>query len=185
MVWMKTRNNSFPTLEELVAANLAAPSRAKMRKQWPCLDGLSKKDRNLALNRLWRHLNREKKLETDRKWHSENRERSNEKKRDWYYRNHEQAKAKYRAFSKTQAGKEISKRYYQKCDKEKKSARRKSFRAIKSGRLVPEPCEICGQTPTQGHHEDYSKPYDVRWLCNKHHNAVHRKHNRLILPERK
>jgi hypothetical protein len=40
--------------------------------------------------------------------------------------------------------------------------------AIKYGRLKPEPCR-CGTQKTEAHHEDYTKPLDVRWLCKKHH----------------
>lgn len=48
--------------------------------------------------------------------------------------------------------------------------------AIKDGRLVaPEKCEDCGLlTPLHGHHDDYSKPYDVRWLCQFCHSKWHR-----------
>mgnify|MGYP001563464033 CR=1 FL=1 len=45
-------------------------------------------------------------------------------------------------------------------------------RAIRLGLLVPKPCEACGVTDVQAHHDDYSKPLDVRWLCRTHH-AVH------------
>lgn len=36
--------------------------------------------------------------------------------------------------------------------------------AIRDGRLHKNPCR-CGETKVQGHHEDYSKPLDVEWLC--------------------
>ena len=43
-----------------------------------------------------------------------------------------------------------------------------------TGKLAPQPCEVCGATERiQGHHDDYSKPLDVRWLCAIHHKAVH------------
>ncbi len=40
--------------------------------------------------------------------------------------------------------------------------------AIKTGVLIKQPCERCGNK-AQAHHEDYSKPLLVKWLCPKHH----------------
>ena len=46
--------------------------------------------------------------------------------------------------------------------------------AIKDGSLVRGECEVCGTNDkTEGHHDDYSKPLDVRWLCRKHHSQWH------------
>ena len=41
--------------------------------------------------------------------------------------------------------------------------------ALKSGELVRQPCEVCGDPDSEAHHEDYSKPLEVRWLCKPHH----------------
>jgi hypothetical protein len=57
---------------------------------------------------------------------------------------------------------------------ERTNARTKVARAVKSGRLVRQPCEVCG-AKANAHHEDYSKPLEVRWLCSKHHGEHHRK----------
>ncbi len=46
-------------------------------------------------------------------------------------------------------------------------------RALFRGELVRMPCEVCGDTKVVGHHDDYSKPVDVRWLCPKHHMILH------------
>lgn len=47
--------------------------------------------------------------------------------------------------------------------------------AVRDGRLKKEPCEICGRTDhIHGHHDDYDKPLDVRWLCPVHHSEAHR-----------
>lgn len=47
--------------------------------------------------------------------------------------------------------------------------------AVRDGRLIRLPCEVCG-AKAEAHHDDYSKPLDVRWLCKKHHVEWH-KHN--------
>jgi hypothetical protein len=47
--------------------------------------------------------------------------------------------------------------------------------AIRDRRLTKGPCEVgvgC-KGRVQAHHEDYSKPLDVRWLCTKHHRVAH------------
>jgi hypothetical protein len=46
--------------------------------------------------------------------------------------------------------------------------------AIKTGRLVRRPCLFCGSPETEAHHDDYSKPLNIEWLCQKHHREVHR-----------
>jgi hypothetical protein len=53
-------------------------------------------------------------------------------------------------------------------------ARNGVFQAVKSGRLIRLPCEVCGERNSEGHHDDYDKPLQVRWLCNRHHNEWHR-----------
>jgi len=52
-------------------------------------------------------------------------------------------------------------------------ARAAVYRAVRSGRLERQPCEVCGVETAQAHHDDYSNPLGVRWLCRKHHRAVH------------
>lgn len=44
--------------------------------------------------------------------------------------------------------------------------------AVRDGRLKRMPCEVCGVEKVQAHHTDYSKPLEVRWLCQKHHRLV-------------
>jgi ribosomal protein S27AE len=44
----------------------------------------------------------------------------------------------------------------------------------RAGKLIPQPCEKCGTSEDlQMHHEDYSKPLDVRWLCAECHQDEH------------
>lgn len=45
-------------------------------------------------------------------------------------------------------------------------------RAVRSGRLVRQPCP-CGSPESFAHHHDYSKPLDVEWLCRACHREEH------------
>lgn len=36
-------------------------------------------------------------------------------------------------------------------------------------------CEVCGAPRAHAHHDDYSLPLDVRWLCPIHHAEVHKR----------
>lgn len=56
---------------------------------------------------------------------------------------------------------------------EKHAAREALGIAVRDGRVQRRPCEICGSPDTEAHHEDYSRPLDVRWLCFKHHRIFH------------
>ena len=76
----------------------------------------------------------------------------------------------------------ITARYYAKCP-EKKRAHAAVARAVAAGRLKALPCEVCGELPTEAHHDDYDKPLEVRWLCHIHHKAVHAKADDLLRME--
>jgi hypothetical protein len=45
--------------------------------------------------------------------------------------------------------------------------------ALSKGELVRGECEVCGNPKVDGHHEDYSRPLDVLWLCRRHHRQLH------------
>lgn len=48
--------------------------------------------------------------------------------------------------------------------------------AVRDGRIERQPCAVCGETYAHAHHEDYSKPLDVLWLCPAHHHRLHAGH---------
>ena len=98
-----------------------------------------------------------------------------------YYADHREAKALYQ-------------RQYRAANREKIAARAKEYSrqhkiechvqgrtsyAIKRGKLIRQPCEMCGATENiVAHHDDYSKPLDVHWLCATHHKRLHAEHKR-------
>ena len=55
------------------------------------------------------------------------------------------------------------------------AARTAVARALRSGQLQRKPCEECGAVKAQAHHEDYSRPLDVRWMCRACHMIEHGK----------
>lgn len=56
----------------------------------------------------------------------------------------------------------------------KYTARTAVSNAIRDGRLIKQPCEICGTCENvQAHHDDYDKQLEVRWLCFLHHRELH------------
>lgn len=46
-------------------------------------------------------------------------------------------------------------------------------KAVYDGLVIRLPCEVCGEKNSVGHHENYSKPLDVVWLCASHHRSRH------------
>ncbi len=62
----------------------------------------------------------------------------------------------------------------------KVKARLKLNDYVNRGKVIKENCEVCGSCKkVEGHHDDYSKPLEVRWLCQKHHNEHHQKNKKL------
>lgn len=68
--------------------------------------------------------------------------------------------------------------YYRQLYADKKRAHGIVKRAVRGGRLLRRPCEVCGESVAQAHHDDYSKPLDVRWLCAQHHADIHQRWHR-------
>jgi hypothetical protein len=100
----------------------------------------------VASNRAWQENSRDKKNEIHRKWREANPSSVRESDSRWKEHNPE----KVRAWSVAKY-------------------------ALLGGALKRSPCEVCGGTENvHGHHDDYDKPLDVRWLCAKHHAQEHR-----------
>lgn len=94
----------------------------------------------------------------------------------WYSKNRERQLSKAREYRKTPEWREVILKSARKMsDKypQKKICRNETMWARIHGILVESPCEICGSVRVEVHHEDYSDPYKVRWLCPMHHREVH------------
>lgn len=58
-------------------------------------------------------------------------------------------------------------------ERRKQLCRWETKRLIKRGEIAPQPCEKCGEEKGQAHHEDYSDPRRLRWLCKSCHIVHH------------
>jgi len=45
--------------------------------------------------------------------------------------------------------------------------------AVRDGTIKRQPCRVCDNPYVQAHHEDYSRPLDVIWLCHRCHRLLH------------
>jgi len=66
-----------------------------------------------------------------------------------------------------------SKRWQEK-NKKKVKVYEKFNQLIRSGKIKKGPCVVCGvnEIRVEAHHEDYTKPFEVVWLCTKHHSNL-------------
>ena len=100
---------------------------------------------------------------------------SNEYAKEYRERNREKLKLyarKFRSEKRSTRDKEKQKKSIEEWTK-KHPERRKAHKAVsyalKTGKLKKQNCRECGVAVVQAHHEDYSKPLEVIWLCPKHH----------------
>ena len=117
-------------------------------------------------------------------------ERSRELRRLSYYRHAEKRRA-YSAAYYQEHREEILTGYSvggtrppRKVTPEKRRAQNLLNQAIARGEIEPQSCEGCrkvayetrdGRRGIHAHHDDYSKPFEVRWLCYACHGKEHRK----------
>ncbi len=103
-------------------------------------------EKSRAADRARYYRNPEPRKARMKEWAEKNRERSTQIKDEWAARNMDKRKAEWALGN-----------------------------AVRDGKITRQPCETCGDK-AQAHHDDYTKPLDVRWLCPKHHAELHRRY---------
>lgn len=55
-------------------------------------------------------------------------------------------------------------------------AHKRVYHAVRAGLITkPDACETCGrEVRLHAHHDDYTKPLKVRWLCGRCHRLAHK-----------
>jgi len=86
-------------------------------------------------------------------------------------------KRKSKEYYKTESGriavKNANKRMYEKSP-EKRKARAQVRYHLDKGNIKRGKCIFCNKNKTQAHHEDYSKPLEIIWVCTTCHADIHR-----------
>jgi len=112
-----------------------------------------------------------------KEWQQNNRERVNNgqnKRRNANPEKHRAYKRKWNKSHLDSVKKTVGS--YRKNNPERVRAWEVVNRHLREGRLVRQPCRVCGSKKTEGHHESYDKPLEVDWLCRRHHMEHHRNH---------
>jgi len=106
-----------------------------------------------------------------------------------YARDYEKRRALRVAYAKTERGKLAMKRghvAYMNRNPERRAAHISLGNALRDGRIIrPAECQECGaKSRIHGHHDDYAKPLDVRWLCIPCHTKAHHGERAVIALKR-
>jgi hypothetical protein len=152
-------------------------------------DGLNQKCKKCCNERAKHCIRSQEAIENSRKtsleWQKRNRKMLNERCKVYYLNNLEERreylKGKQKEYMQTEKGKKKHKERsvdFRKRNPEKIAAQQKCRRAIKKGTLVrPKNCSECQVfCKPHAHHEDYNKPLEVIWLCDKCHLHTHQGH---------
>jgi hypothetical protein len=104
-------------------------------------------------------LQRKQHREYMRRWRRANPERCLQYERAWRRAHPKHCRSYWRAYRRRHRAKVL--------------ARRLINDAIRRGMFTRRACEICGTPEAQAHHPDYSRPFEIHWLCREHHHEHH------------
>lgn len=112
-----------------------------------------------------------------RSWAQRHPERQRELQRECYHRGPEKALERTKDWNRrNRSRKNATSQAWRERNKHRWAAQQAVRFMVLAGALERGPCEHAGpdcRGDIQAHHEDYSKPLDVRWLCAHHHRAAH------------
>ena len=116
-----------------------------------------------------------------RKWRKRNPGKAAAYCRAWRKRNPRKVVAYNRSYAVEHRAERVARiNIWRKRNPLKHAAHRSVAAALRNGKLIKQPCRVCGSRAVQAHHEDYAKPLKVVWLCKPHHTeADARKRKRM------
>jgi hypothetical protein len=105
---------------------------------------------------------------------------SNAQRRPRYWADVERSRARGRTYARSARGRELNRQAvarWQAANALKVKAAARARLAIARGDIIkPEICEVrgCTSVPRDAHHQSYTRPLDVIFVCPSHHAAIHR-----------
>jgi len=112
--------------------------------------------------------------------YEKNKEKKLKRDSDRYYKNKESILKRQRLYRKQNYNSKITKARIEKWLKKNpiKYKCYKKFRKALAQNIIKKrnSCEICYNSPTECHHEDYNKPLEIIELCIRCHRFLHRKY---------
>lgn len=127
--------------------------------------------------RAWTKYNKSaKKKLVQKRYYDSHREKCKKLSTEWQRKNSNRVNELRRIRYSTPEGKEIRDKSQQKYainNRIKRLAKDSVHNAIKAGKLDRQPCFMCRNEKSEGHHFDYDKPLKVIWLCKKCHVKIH------------
>lgn len=133
------------------------------------------KEKILSRVKVYSDANKDKINARMKVYYETNKERIKARERVYRAANKDKIAAHRKSYMQTEMGKAKRARYNAR-HPERVRARNSLRYAIDRGDLIRQPCEVCSTTNNiHAHHDDYDKPFDVRWLCKKHHQEHHNK----------
>lgn len=118
--------------------------------------------------------------ESNKKWYNNNKERRLDQISRYYKENKDSINTTKKTYKEKNKVVIVEKnKKYRKLNQYKDNAHKKVRRAIKAGKLQKQNCKICGNTKTEAHHPNYSKPLFVWWLCKSCHLKLHGSQNAI------
>lgn len=118
------------------------------------------------------------KVDRHKRYYLENRDRILARQKARAKQKRKEISAQQAVYLKTPQGKAAAynkTRSWAICNPEKRKAHEKVKDALRRGALIKQACQ-CGEVLVHAHHDDYSKPLEVKWLCR----ACHRKHHESL-----